>query len=77
MDPVLLGLNQADRFYPPKMSFQPSGEGYVILGTQTRQTKRMYARLNQQLGMDKIVILKGMVIAGPSRFGERFFKCQQ
>jgi multiple sugar transport system permease protein len=58
--------------YPPKVLFEPSLEGYVnLFTTQTRQVageatapKTWYERIVQD---------KGMVITGPSRYGERFF----
>jgi multiple sugar transport system permease protein len=57
--------------YPPKVLFEPSLEGYVnLFTTQTRQVageatapKTWYERIVQD---------KGMVITGPSRYGERF-----
>ena len=59
--------------YPPKITFQPSLEGYVnLFTTQTRQTKEFMAANPPQNWYEEIVHSKGMVIAGPSRFGERF-----
>ena len=59
--------------YPPKITFQPSLEGYVnLFTTQTRQTKEFMAANPPENWYEEIVHSKGMVIAGPSRFGERF-----
>ncbi|MDF2233617.1 carbohydrate ABC transporter permease [Albimonas sp. CAU 1670] len=59
--------------YPPKIAFQPTLEGYVNLFTaQTRQTPEYLAENPPQTWYEEIVHEKGMVIAGPSRFGERF-----
>ncbi len=59
--------------YPPKIAFQPTLEGYVNLFTaQTRQTEEYLAANPPQTWYEEIVHDKGMVIAGPSRFGERF-----
>ncbi|WP_339947982.1 carbohydrate ABC transporter permease [uncultured Albimonas sp.] len=59
--------------YPPKIAFEPSLEGYVNLFTaQTRQTPEYLAENPPQTWYEEIVHDKGMVIAGPSRFGERF-----
>ena len=60
--------------YPPKILFQPSMEGYVNLFTaRTRQTPEYIASLPPaQTWYDKLVRSRGMVIAGPSRFAERF-----
>lgn len=59
--------------YPPKIAFQPSLEGYVNLFTaQTRQTQEYLDSNPPQTWYEEIVHQKGMVIAGPSRFGERF-----
>ncbi len=59
--------------YPPKIAFEPSLEGYVNLFTaQTRQTPEYLAEHPPQTWYEEIVHDKGMVIAGPSRFGERF-----
>lgn len=59
--------------YPPKVAFQPTLEGYVnLFTTQTRQTKE-YLEANPPTNWyEALVHDKGMVIAGPSRFGERF-----
>ncbi|MBM3612286.1 MAG: carbohydrate ABC transporter permease [Alphaproteobacteria bacterium] len=59
--------------YPPKLLFQPTLEGYVnLFTTQTRQTPEMLAANPPTTWYERIVSAKGMVIAGPSRFGERF-----
>jgi len=57
--------------YPPKVFFEPSLEGYVnLFTTQTRQTAGAIAE--PATWYERIVNGKGMVITGPSRFGERF-----
>jgi len=59
--------------YPPKVAFDPSLEGYVnLFTTQTRQTEDYLAANPPETWYEEIVHDKGMVIAGPSRFGERF-----
>jgi multiple sugar transport system permease protein len=59
--------------YPPKVLFQPTLEGYVnLFTTQTRQTPEFLAANPPSTWYEAIVHGKGMVIAGPSRFGERF-----
>ncbi len=59
--------------YPPKVTFQPTLEGYVNLFTaQTRQTPEYLEAHPPTTWYEEIVHDKGMVIAGPSRFGERF-----
>ena len=59
--------------YPPKVLFEPSLEGYVnLFTTQTRQTPEYLAENPPTTWYEKIVHDKGNVIAGPSRFGERF-----
>ncbi len=60
--------------YPPKVVFQPSLEGYVnLFTTQTRITPDMEATLKPpETWYEKSVRDKGMVIAGPSRYGQRF-----
>ncbi|MEO0428792.1 MAG: carbohydrate ABC transporter permease [Pseudomonadota bacterium] len=59
--------------YPPKLAFEPSLEGYVnLFTTQTRQTEAFLAANPPETWYEEIVHEKGMVIAGPSRFGERF-----
>ena len=59
--------------YPPKVLFEPQLEGYVnLFTTQTRQTAEYLAQHPPQTWYEKIVHDRGLVIAGPSRFGERF-----
>ncbi len=60
--------------YPPKVMFDPSLEGYVnLFTTQTRITPDMEATLGEpDTWYERLVREKGMVIAGPSRYGERF-----
>ena len=60
--------------YPPKVIFQPSLEGYVnLFTTQTRISPDMAETLAPpEKWYEKIVRDKDMVIAGPSRYGQRF-----
>ncbi len=60
--------------YPPKVFFQPSLEGYVnLFTTRTRLGAEDFAALPPpETWYERIVRQQGMVIAGPSRFGERF-----
>jgi multiple sugar transport system permease protein len=60
--------------YPPKVFFSPSLEGYVNLFTiRTRQTPEFIATLPPSTTWyDRLVRSRGMVIAGPSKVGERF-----
>ncbi len=60
--------------YPPKVFFAPTVEGYVnLFTTRTRVTPEQLAALPEpQTLSERIVRARGMVIAGPSRFGERF-----
>ncbi|MBD9527518.1 carbohydrate ABC transporter permease [Paracoccus sp. PAR01] len=59
--------------YPPKVFFTPTLEGYVnLFTTRTRQTAEFLAANPPQTWYQEIVAKYGMVIAGPSRFGERF-----
>lgn len=60
--------------YPPKVVFQPTLEGYVnLFTTRTRATPEMLADLGEpKTWYDRIVRQYDMVIAGPSRYGERF-----
>lgn len=60
--------------YPPKVIFQPSLEGYVnLFTTQTRITPGMKDTLAEPSSWyEQIVRDKNMVIAGPSRYGQRF-----
>ncbi len=60
--------------YPPKILFEPTLEGYVnLFTTQTRQSEEYLANNPPNNWYEQIVHDKGMVIAGPSRYGERFF----
>jgi multiple sugar transport system permease protein len=57
--------------YPPKVLFEPSLEGYVnLFTTQTRQVAGEVSA--PETWYERIVQDKGMVITGPSRYGERF-----
>jgi len=60
--------------YPPKVVFQPTLEGYVnLFTTQTRITPNMQETLPEPTTWyEQIVRDKNMVIAGPSRYGQRF-----
>lgn len=60
--------------YPPKVVFDPSLEGYVnLFTTRTRVAAEEFQNLPPpETWYDEIVRESGMVIAGPSRFGERF-----
>jgi len=60
--------------YPPRLVFEPTLEGYVnLLTTRTRATEAMLEAAGEPATWyDRIVRDQGMVIAGPSRFGERF-----
>ncbi|TCT10758.1 carbohydrate ABC transporter membrane protein 2 (CUT1 family) [Tepidamorphus gemmatus] len=60
--------------YPPKLLFEPSLEGYVnLFTTRTRQTPEYMQQLPPpQTWWDELVRSRQMVIAGPSKFGERF-----
>jgi len=60
--------------YPPKIFFTPSLEGYVnLFTTRTRQTPEFIASLPPATTWyDKLVRSRGMVIAGPSRYIERY-----
>ena len=59
--------------YPPKLVFAPTLEGYVnLFTTQTRQTAEYMQANPPETWYERIVAGKGLVIAGPSRFGERF-----
>lgn len=59
--------------YPPKVLFEPTLEGYVnLFTTQTRQTPEFLTENPPSTWYEQIVHDKGMVIAGPSRYGERF-----
>ena len=60
--------------YPPKVFFQPTLEGYVnLFTTRTRATPEMLTEAGEpKTWYDRIVRQYDMVIAGPSRYGERF-----
>ena len=60
--------------YPPKILFTPSLEGYVnLFTTRTRVSPEQLAALPPPENFaEEIVRNRNMVIAGPSKFGERF-----
>ena len=60
--------------YPPKVTFQPSLEGYVNLFTnRSRQTPEYMAGLPPpETWYDELVRKRNMVITGPSRFSGRY-----
>jgi multiple sugar transport system permease protein len=60
--------------YPPKVVFDPTLEGYVnVFTTRTRQTPEYMSSLPPpETWYDELVRSRSMVIAGPSKFGERF-----
>ncbi len=60
--------------YPPKVTFEPSLEGYVnLFTTRTRVSKETFASLPEPANFaERIVRNRNMVIAGPSKFGQRF-----
>ena len=60
--------------YPPKVFFRPSLVGYVnLFTTRTRQTPEYIQSLPPATSWyDELVRSRGMVIAGPSKFGPRF-----
>lgn len=60
--------------YPPKVFFKPTLEGYVnVFTSRTRQTPEYMATLPEpKAWYDKLVRSRNMVIAGPSRFAERY-----
>ena len=60
--------------YPPKVIFEPSMEGYVnLFTTRTRLPREdLDALPPPDTWYEKIVRNRDMVIAGPSKFGERF-----
>lgn len=60
--------------YPPKLVFEPTLEGYVnLFTTRTRMTpETLKAAGPPQTWYERIVRQYGMVISGPSRYGERF-----
>ncbi len=60
--------------YPPKVLYSPSLEGYVnLFTTRTRQTPEYMNSLPApDTWYEELVRSRNMVIAGPSKFGERF-----
>ncbi|MGH9204661.1 MAG: carbohydrate ABC transporter permease, partial [Vicinamibacterales bacterium] len=60
--------------YPPKVLFEPSLEGYVnLFTTRSRQTPEYIDSLPPaDSWYDELVRSRGMVIAGPSKFGARY-----
>lgn len=60
--------------YPPKVVFQPTLEGYVnLFTTQSRPSTEDLAKLPPPTTWyDKITRERGMIISGPSRYGQRF-----
>ncbi|MEM1364443.1 MAG: carbohydrate ABC transporter permease [Pseudomonadota bacterium] len=60
--------------YPPKVVFEPTLEGYVnLFTTRTRVTPEALAELPPpETWYEEIVRNRDMVIAGQSRYGERF-----
>jgi multiple sugar transport system permease protein len=60
--------------YPPKVVFSPSLEGYVnLFTTRTRVTPETLAALPPPANFAEAIVRdRGMVIAGRSKFGERF-----
>lgn len=60
--------------YPPKIVFEPTMEGYVNLLTERRRAteETLQEAGEQATWYEEIVHDQGMVISGPSRYGERF-----
>jgi len=59
--------------YPPKVIFDPTLEGYVnLFTTRTRQTQEFLAANPPQTWYEEIVRQYDMVIAGPSKFADRY-----
>ena len=60
--------------YPPKLVFTPTLEGYVnVFTTRSRQAPEYMASLPPaETWYDDLVRSRSMVIAGPSKFGQRF-----
>lgn len=60
--------------YPPKVVFRPTLEGYVnLFTTQSRPSADELSKLPPpQTWYDEITRERGMIISGPSRFGQRF-----
>lgn len=61
--------------YPPKVVFEPTLEGYVNLFTaRSRQTSEYIESLGPpQTWYEELVRRRNMVIAGPSRFADRYW----
>lgn len=61
--------------YPPKVVFEPTLEGYVNLFTaRSRQTPEYIDSLGPpQTWYEELVRRRNMVIAGPSRFADRYW----
>ncbi len=60
--------------YPPKVVFTPSLEGYVnLFTTRSRVTPEQLAELPPPTSYaEEVARASGLVIVGPSKFGERF-----
>ena len=60
--------------YPPRVFFEPTLEGYVnLFTTRSRQTPEYMASLPPpETWYDELVRKRNMVIAGPSRYGDRY-----
>lgn len=60
--------------YPPKFVFEPKLEGYVnLFTTRTRVTAETLEAMGEPTTWyERLVREQGLVIAGPSRYGERF-----
>jgi len=60
--------------YPPKVVFEPTLEGYVnLFTTRSRVSAEQLENLPPPEGFaEEIVRDRGMIIVGPSKFGERF-----
>ncbi|HWH48173.1 MAG TPA: carbohydrate ABC transporter permease [Burkholderiales bacterium] len=60
--------------YPPKVLFEPSLEGYVnLFTTRSRQTPEYIASMPPATSWyDRLVRSQDMVIAGPSKYGQRY-----
>jgi len=58
--------------YPPKVVFEPTLEGYVNLFTTRTRIAQGTPPPPPETWYDQLVREQGMVITGPSRFGERF-----
>jgi ABC-type spermidine/putrescine transport system permease subunit II len=61
--------------YPPKVLFTPTLEGYVnLFTTRTRVSEEDLKALGEPKTWYEALVRKdGLVIAGPSRYGERFY----